>query len=228
MEGQSINIGNQSNPDNHISLPDRSVSRTHACLEFRGNDGLLLIDKGSKYGTFVNGRKIRSKLVGPSDMITFGHTTFSGNELIMECKKILLQDKVHWEDEFNRLEDHFAAYEKKKKRIKKRHSIKMAIARVGIFIIFFLIFSYIFSEMGIDPNFKTVLIIGASMTAAVVAGFFVPQDRLKKELRSIEEKYEDILVCPNPKCGYSLKSRSFEYWENKRKCPKCQANWVVA
>lgn len=227
MEGQTITIGNETNPDNHIKLSDRSTSRVHAEVEFRSNDTLLLRDKNSKYGTFVNGRRIRSKIVQPSDIITFGHTSFSGKELILECDKVRMQDKVHWEAEFKQLEEHFTDYEKKKKSIKNKHKIKTAIARVVIFVLFFLIFSYIFSQIGIDPNFKVILIIGASMIAAVAAGFFVKQDHLKKKLQLVEEEYEDILVCPNPNCRLALKSKTFDYWRKKRKCPKCQANWVV-
>jgi len=225
--GHRVIIGNESNPDNHIKLSDRSVSRSHASAEIGKDDRILLKDNNSTYGTFVNGRQIKSKIVTSPDMITFGHTTFSGKELLLECRKILMHDKVHWEEEFMSLKDHFLDYEKKKKRLRNKHNIKLGAARVAVFGVFFFVFSYAFKSLGIDAFYRTILIIGASMAAAVIAGFFVRQDRLTENLRSIEEKYEDILKCPNPKCGYSLKSKSFSYWKNKRKCPKCQANWVV-
>jgi pSer/pThr/pTyr-binding forkhead associated (FHA) protein len=43
--------------DCHIVLPERAISRVHARIE-RRNQGYLLIDMGSKNGTFVNGQEV--------------------------------------------------------------------------------------------------------------------------------------------------------------------------
>lgn len=62
LEGQSwtldrdvIIIGRGADCD--IVLPERAVSRRHARIE-RRNQGYLLIDLGSKNGTFVNGQEV--------------------------------------------------------------------------------------------------------------------------------------------------------------------------
>lgn len=223
----SIKVGNQSNPENHIKLTDPSVSKEHAEIELINGSSMIVKDTNSTYGSFVNGRRIISKLVEENDIITFGHTPFSGNELLLECQKVLTGDKVHWEKEFNMLANDFERYKSKKKQLKSRHNIKMGITRVAVFALFFLSFSFIFQYVGVDPTFRTVVIIGASMAAALVAGVFVSQEKLKENLQKVDEEFEDILTCPNPQCRFKLRSRSFRYWRKKRKCPKCLSIWLV-
>jgi len=222
-----IKVGNHSNPENHIKLNDPSSSKQHAEVELRNATTMYVRDTNSKYGTYVNRRRIISKIVGLDDVITFGHTSFSGKELILECQKVILEDKVHWENEFNKLQSDFKKYKSKKKQLKNRHNVKLGITRVVVFALFFMCFSYVFKFVGIDPTFRTVVIIGASMAAALVAGLFVSQEKLKESLHKLDEDFDDILVCPNPQCRLKLRSKSFMYWRKKRKCPKCQANWVV-
>lgn len=227
MKKQKIVVGNQTNPESHLKLSDRSVSRSHAEIMLYSRGTLLVKDLESKYGTYVNGRRIRSKLITKNDLITFGHTTYSGGEFILEYMKIVAKDKVHWEHEFDELEQTFRKYRKKKSKLKNKYKTKVALARIFIFILFFFLFSFLFDKLGVAQEYKTLLIIGASMLAAIAAGFFVPQSQLTLNLEQVEEEYEDLLTCPNLKCDYSLKSKPYRYWRNKRKCPKCKANWVV-
>ena len=60
-----------------IVLRDSTVSRDHAVL-MRRESGWIVTDTGSKSGTFVNGRKIKSATpVMPGDVITMGSTSLS-------------------------------------------------------------------------------------------------------------------------------------------------------
>lgn len=60
-----------------IVLHDSTVSRDHAVL-MRREKGWLITDTGSKSGTFVNGRRIKSaSSVAPGDVITMGSTALS-------------------------------------------------------------------------------------------------------------------------------------------------------
>jgi len=54
-----------------IVLRDPTISRQHARIEVRG-DEVHLEDLGSKHGTFVNSRRIRSTTIKPGDLIVFG------------------------------------------------------------------------------------------------------------------------------------------------------------
>lgn len=55
LSGAQTTIGRWT--DNDIVLPDRRVSRTHARIERRGNE-FVLIDLNSTNGTFVNGKRL--------------------------------------------------------------------------------------------------------------------------------------------------------------------------
>jgi len=62
-----INVGRR--PDNHIALDNSRVSRVHAQLRVR--DGrYILIDVGSKTGTFVHGQRITQHILRTGDVIS--------------------------------------------------------------------------------------------------------------------------------------------------------------
>jgi len=69
LNEQVMSIGRGS--VNSIRIPDASVSRSHALLNYE-TGRWILYDKGSKYGTFVNGRRIRSYQLQNRDHIEIG------------------------------------------------------------------------------------------------------------------------------------------------------------
>jgi len=69
LNGQVMSIGRSS--VNSIRIPDASVSRSHALLNYESGRWILY-DKGSKYGTFVNGRRIKSYQLKNRDRIEIG------------------------------------------------------------------------------------------------------------------------------------------------------------
>jgi hypothetical protein len=56
-----------------VSIPDLSVSRTHAII-YHTREGWFIRDEGSRAGTLVNGRSIESIRLQPGDKIEFGNT----------------------------------------------------------------------------------------------------------------------------------------------------------
>ncbi|MFK4264877.1 FHA domain-containing protein [Streptomyces milbemycinicus] len=62
--------------ENELVVSDLQVSRHHA--EFRAlPDGRFEIrDLGSHNGTYVNGQPVRQQIIGPSDIVGVGHSTF--------------------------------------------------------------------------------------------------------------------------------------------------------
>lgn len=61
--------------DNDIVIRDHCISRNHAILQATEDGGFLLIDLGSRNGTFVNGRRVNVPIaVRDQDQITFGKT----------------------------------------------------------------------------------------------------------------------------------------------------------
>jgi adenylate cyclase len=76
FDTDSIMVG-RSSPSQMVDLdlsPDSTVSRQHACLSYE-NDAYWLEDKGSRYGTWINGQKISVKTrLMPGDKVKMGRT----------------------------------------------------------------------------------------------------------------------------------------------------------
>ena len=83
QDGSSLTIGRHS--ENDIVVKDRSASRHHAFFERKG-ENLIVHDKGSKNGTFVNGIKVQSAQVHHGDLIKVG-TKLSIKAFIISTKK---------------------------------------------------------------------------------------------------------------------------------------------
>ncbi len=69
LEKASFTIGRKS--DNDLVLSDPSVSRDHAIIE-QENGAFILVDRGSRHGTCVNGNAIQRQQLKTSDRIEFG------------------------------------------------------------------------------------------------------------------------------------------------------------
>ena len=70
IEGK-VRIGRSE--ESEIVLVDPSVSRAHAVVEVRGGEPVVR-DVGSTNGTFVNGRRVRSRPLRDGDELLFGDT----------------------------------------------------------------------------------------------------------------------------------------------------------
>jgi ABC-type multidrug transport system ATPase subunit len=70
-------------PDNDLVLSDLDVSRHHAELRKSPSGTYEIIDLGSHNGTFVNGRRVSSAVIGEADIVSIGRSTFrlAGGEL---------------------------------------------------------------------------------------------------------------------------------------------------
>ena len=66
-----ISIGRHS--ENKLVLTDTLASRFHCVIE-RAPDGYLLRDLGASNGTLVNGKKVKSALLQPGDVVKVGNT----------------------------------------------------------------------------------------------------------------------------------------------------------
>jgi pSer/pThr/pTyr-binding forkhead associated (FHA) protein len=74
LKGQKMHIGRS--PENDVQIRDNYVSRTHLLL-YRKGDKYFIKDLNSANGTFVNGKKIVSKVgrrVKEGDIVVIGMT----------------------------------------------------------------------------------------------------------------------------------------------------------
>ena len=69
-KGGSLTIGRH--PDNDIVPKDETVSNHHAIIERKG-EKLIVLDKESKNGTFVNGIKVQSAELNDEDIVKIGN-----------------------------------------------------------------------------------------------------------------------------------------------------------
>ena len=83
QDGSSLTIGRHS--ENDIVVKDRSASRHHAFFERKG-ESLIVHDKGSRNGTFVNGKKVQSAQVYHGDLVKVG-TKLTIKAFIISTKK---------------------------------------------------------------------------------------------------------------------------------------------
>jgi hypothetical protein len=73
-------------PQNHLSVPDPSVSREHCVLVRRG-DGFIIRDLDSHNGTLVNDLPVNDQLLAHRDYITIGGTVpqfLTGDDVVFE------------------------------------------------------------------------------------------------------------------------------------------------
>lgn len=59
------------NPDRDLTITDARVSRDHAVIQSEGDD-FLVVDAGSRGGTFLNGEKIDRRKLRSNDRVEFG------------------------------------------------------------------------------------------------------------------------------------------------------------
>ena len=69
-EGDRLRIGRH--PDNDILPKDAAVSKHHAIIERKG-EKLIVLDKESRNGTFVNGKKVQSAELNDEDIVRLGN-----------------------------------------------------------------------------------------------------------------------------------------------------------
>jgi ABC-type multidrug transport system ATPase subunit len=81
LPAKALRIGRV--PDNDVVLPDLDVSRHHAELRKSPAGTYEIVDLGSHNGTYVNGRRVSSAVIGEDDIVSIGHSTFrlAGGEL---------------------------------------------------------------------------------------------------------------------------------------------------
>ncbi len=74
LNKEVVKVGKLSTND--FQLNDNSVSRQH-CQFLKSKDGYKIVDLNSTNGTFVNGKKIKERVLKEEDNVTIGRTTLT-------------------------------------------------------------------------------------------------------------------------------------------------------
>ena len=72
LQGDVLTIGREPGRDLQFDF-DPTVSRRHARLERQGGRWVL-IDEGSRNGSFVNGQPVQQRVIQAGDVLRFGNT----------------------------------------------------------------------------------------------------------------------------------------------------------
>jgi serine phosphatase RsbU (regulator of sigma subunit) len=88
-----VTIGRQSASD--LVLPSLRVSRRQAKLLLKDRD-YEIIDLESRFGTFVNGRRIERRILSDGDLVTFGNDPTRFTYLVDEGESPVLGSKTAW------------------------------------------------------------------------------------------------------------------------------------
>lgn len=73
LTGQPLVVGRDS--ENHLAIPDDSVSRRHAIIE-ANDQGYVVTDLDSTNGTYVNNTRVATRQLYPGDRVRFGNQIF--------------------------------------------------------------------------------------------------------------------------------------------------------
>lgn len=200
------------------------ISGTHCELTKISEHTYLLVDINSTNGTYVNGRRVRRKVVSPLDTVILAKGKYAFELKIGEVfkknanqklqgqkppaqkvEKIISRQKpvpLELHREFAKLEQVWQAYEEAKGLLKRKERFK----RVGVFLTF-----------GLIPFVGSALAIGISG--------IISADEKKKAL---DDEFKLNWVCPNPQCKrYFGIQNSWNYIKQKYKaCPQCKAKYV--
>ena len=92
LAGPAATLGRSSKCD--IVLNETSVSRLHANIRVHESE-LLVIDLGSRNGTFVDGVRVRAGAVGRGGVLRFGNVSFAAVSVGPENEEVASDDETN-------------------------------------------------------------------------------------------------------------------------------------
>jgi rubredoxin len=72
---------------------------------------------------------------------------------------------------------------------------------------------------GTQQTWATILGVGLSLLLAYLGG-----NKFAERMNRLEEEFTEEYRCP--KCGFSLRGKSWERWKDEKVCPSCKILWI--
>ena len=199
---KTYTLGRQ--PDNDVCLDKPQVSGYHATLTVVSESLMLLEDKGSTNGTFVNGFQVRRALIDPNDKILLGNLPIDLSKLFARNRPAQPtpasggsgQDN-DFSIAFTHLKTVHEGYQEARKSLQNGEKLKL----LGRAVLFFI------------PH------IGMPI-GMLMSGFLTNTEKLEALDRGFQLKY----ICP--KCKRYLGNVYWETLANQKRCG-CGAIWVA-
>lgn len=210
------------NEKNHFALNHKTVSGVHAEVEISEDfKTFVLKDLDSSNGTKVNGRRIVTKNIQKKDRIEFGEAKVLGKDLVSQVEKYVLKNRQDFSEEFGGLKSVEKNFKTKKDSIRKYFKLQS----LGIRILITVLVILIIRVLEIEKDLKTMLTISAGLLGTVLATLSASEKKQNERLEELQDHFYLNFLCP--KCKMDLSKRSWNYWKNQEKCPKCKCDWVA-
>lgn len=210
------------NEKNHLALNHKTVSGVHAEVVISDDfKSFLLKDLDSSNGTKVNGRRIVTKSLQKKDKIEFGEAKVLGKDLVSQVEKYVLKHRQDFSEEFSNLKSVEKDFKTKKDSIRKYFRLQS----LGIRILITALVIVVINKVLVDPELKKILTISAGLLGTVLATLSASEKKQNERLEELQDNFYLSFLCP--KCKMDLSKRSWNYWKNQEKCPKCKCDWVA-
>ncbi len=231
IELEQITIGRGT--DNKIVLTHQNISRNHAIITVCGPTVYLIEDLDSKYGTFVNGERIKRKFIADEDKLTLAINDYQVQEIlsaaIQSKNKKLKADPLNFTDEFAEMKilyDQYQLFKVEEPNI--RHLIKKANDKLRLG-----------GALAAPSLAGLALLMGTTgPLAPVIAtigacglGMLIPAigSKFLKEEEKIEQPrlyFFNSWKCPKCSDKATWFNKSWEQLAKQKNCPCCKATWV--
>lgn len=231
-------IGREVEGNHNVNVPaDRSrVSRVHAKLLWQNGEKVVLEDLDTPNGTYVNGRRIRKKVIQEGDEVWLGEPEKNSSfrlqlkPVFESCRKVELQQRTDFSEEFEDIKQAYLEYQTeviklKKKATQSSQMPKLLASSVPVVI------GVVIWLISKDMTLRTLSVSIGTVLSGVV-GFFTlgksssTNEKMTEEITELQIRFQPRYRCP--KCG-----RQFPFTLHWRKLetdgcpyPNCDAVFV--
>lgn len=206
--------------ENDIVIEDPFVGRRHLNVFFRSGQELLIEDLDSNNYTYVNGVRIKKKVISPDDKIMLGSYELNTPNLFVEIIKKVNESRTDFSSEFNSLKKIYEDYEKKINEFKSKSQLFPMLVRAFFTLCAMVTAFFLIS----DPQIRYPVMTVAGLLGGVISIVMQRDSKLKDQIDILTAELELKYKCP--KCNKSLISRRWQHWAAKKECENCGAKWV--
>jgi len=219
-----IIVGRQGNQK--IKINDSTVSRKHVRITSLPDGTYKIEDLGSAGGTYVDGMRIRQKIVSGDTVVQLGpNVKYKVKDLMPVPTPPPPPPQPeysidHLKDVWEEYERQLAAIQEERQEMGKKRMLPMMLSMASGALA-----PILATMIGTETLYITLPITAVCLMLYIIAynqkdtGF----EKQKEAKNRLIQKY----VCPNPNCRKFVGMQDFVIMSQMPACPKCKAKWVV-
>lgn len=215
---KELTIGREASND--IVVNQSIISRIHAKVTYIDEEKIQIEDLGSANHTFVNGEKIKNKIISPSDRVTLGSYPLDTKSIFKSLNKIVNEHKTDFRSEFAQLKIKHDDFERQVDRLQKGTQSKPMYIRAGFTVAAMVISFFLLN----DTKLQYPVMMGAGLIGGILSVSSKGNSKMKDEIDDLSVKLQREYKCP--KCSMSLMGKRWNYWAGLGSCPQCHARWM--